>query len=139
LGLIAAVEWAAEEFEARTGTTCRLDLPQNDGAIDPDRAIAVFRILQETLTNVARHANATCVDVRLLIELGGVILEVHDNGRGATDEQLSAAESLGIRGMRERALLLGGELLIRGVPEQGTSLRVSIPLIDRNLREREAT
>jgi len=133
LGLIAAVEWAAEEFEARTGTTCRLDLPQNDGAIDPDRAIAVFRILQETLTNVARHANATCVDVRLLIELGGVILEVHDNGRGATDEQLSAAESLGIRGMRERALLLGGELLIRGVPGQGTSIRVSIPLTDRNL------
>jgi len=130
LGLIAAVEWAAEEFEARTGTKCRLDLPENDGAIDPDRATAVFRILQETLTNVARHANATCVDVRLLKESDGVILEVHDNGKGATEEQLSAAESLGIRGMRERALLLGGELLIQGVPGQGTSIRISIPLTD---------
>jgi PAS domain S-box-containing protein len=130
LGLIAAVEWAAEEFEARTGTKCRLDLPDNDGAIDPDRATAVFRILQETLTNVARHAKATCVDVRLLKESAGVILEVHDNGKGATEEQLSAAESLGIRGMRERALLLGGELIIQGVPSQGTSIRVSIPLTD---------
>jgi PAS domain S-box-containing protein len=143
LGLIAAVEWAAEEFEARTATKCRLDLPQNDAAIDPDRATAVFRILQETLTNVARHANATCVDVRLLKELSGVILEVRDNGKGATEEQLAAAESLGIRGMRERALLLGGELLIQGVPGQGTSIRVSIPLTepltDRNLRELETT
>ena len=59
LGLVAAVEWAAEEFEARTGTKCRLDLPEDDIAIDPDRATAIFRILQETLTNVARHANAT--------------------------------------------------------------------------------
>jgi PAS domain S-box-containing protein len=127
LGLIAAVEWAVEEFEARTGTECRLHLPKNDGAIDPDRAIAVFRILQETLTNVARHADATLVDVRLLQESGAIILKVHDNGRGATDEQLSASGSLGIRGMRERALLLGGELTIRGVPGQGTTVRVCIP------------
>jgi signal transduction histidine kinase len=70
------------------------------------------------------------VDVRLLKESAGVILEVHDNGKGATEEQLSAAESLGIRGMRERALLLGGELIIQSVPGQGTSIRVSIPLTD---------
>jgi PAS domain S-box-containing protein len=130
LGLIAAVEWAAEEFEARTGTKCRLDLPDSDGAIDPDRATAVFRIIQETLTNVARHAKANCVDVRLLKGSNGVILEVRDDGKGATEEQLSAAESLGIRGMRERALLLGGELSIQGVPGEGTSIRVSIPLTD---------
>jgi PAS domain S-box-containing protein len=130
LGLIAAVEWAAEEFVARTGTKCRLDLPENDRAIDPDRATAIFRILQETLTNVVRHAKATCVDVRLLQESGGMILEVRDNGMGATEQQLSAAESLGIRGMRERALLLGGELSVQSVPGQGTSIRVSIPLTD---------
>jgi PAS domain S-box-containing protein len=132
LGLIAAVEWAAEEFETRNGAKCRLDLPENDGAIDPDRATAIFRILQETLTNVARHANATCVDVRLVKEPGGVILEVRDNGKGATGEQLAATESLGIRGMRERALLLGGELVIQGIPGQGTSIRVTIPLTDPN-------
>ncbi len=83
LGLIAAVEWAAEEFEARTGTKCRLELPGNDSSIDSERATAIFRILQETLTNVARHASATAVEVRLLKESGSVILEVRDDGRGA--------------------------------------------------------
>jgi signal transduction histidine kinase len=126
VGLIAAVEWAAEEFEARTGTRCRLELPEDDSAIDSDRATAIFRILQETLTNVARHANAACVHVRLLKECGSVVLEVHDDGRGATEEQLSASGSLGIRGMRERALLLEGELTIRGIPGQGTTVLVRI-------------
>jgi PAS domain S-box-containing protein len=130
LGLIAAVEWAAEEFEARTGTRCRLDLPENDSAIDADRATAVFRILQETLTNVARHANATSVDVRLVKESGNAILEVRDNGRGVTEEQLSAPGSLGIRGMRERALLLEGEFAIQGVPGQGTTVWMRIPLAE---------
>jgi signal transduction histidine kinase len=129
MGLIAAVEWAAEEFEARTGTKCRLEL-QNDNAIDPDRATAIFRILQETLTNVARHANAASVYVRLFKEGGNVVLEVHDDGRGATEEQLSASGSLGIRGMRERALLLGGELAIRGISSQGTTVLVRIPLAE---------
>jgi PAS domain S-box-containing protein len=130
LGLIAAVEWAAEEFEARTGTRCQLQLPENDSGIDPDRATAIFRILQETLTNVARHANAAYVHVRLLKECRSIILEVRDNGRGATEEQLSASGSLGIRGMRERALLLGGELAIHGIPSQGTTVLVRIPLAE---------
>ena len=130
MGLIAAVEWAAEEFEARTGTRCRLELLENDNAIDPDRATAIFRILQETLTNVARHANAACVSVRLFKEGGNLVLEVHDDGRGATEEQLSASGSLGIRGMRERALLLGGELAIRGISSQGTTVLVRIPLAE---------
>ena len=130
VGLIAAVEWAAEEFEARTGTKCWLELPEDDSAIDSDRATAIFRILQETLTNVARHANAACVHVRLLKECESVILEVHDNGRGATEEQLAASGSLGIRGMRERALLLEGELTVRGIPGQGTTVLVRIPLAE---------
>jgi PAS domain S-box-containing protein len=130
VGLIAAVEWAAGEFEARTGTRCRLELPDDDSAIDSDRGTAIFRILQETLTNVARHANAACVHVRLLKECGSVVLEVHDDGRGATEEQLSASGSLGIRGMRERALLLEGELTIRGIPGQGTTVLVRIPLAE---------
>jgi PAS domain S-box-containing protein len=130
LGLIAAVEWAAEEFEARTGTRCRLELLENDSAIDPDRATAVFRILQETLTNVARHANAACVHVRMFKESRDIVLEVHDDGRGATEVELSASGSLGIRGMRERALLLGGDLAIRGIPGQGTTVLVRIPLAE---------
>jgi two-component system sensor histidine kinase UhpB len=82
------------------------------------------------LTNVARHANATHVDVRLLQQPDGIVLEVHDNGRGATEDQLAAPESLGVRGMRERALLLGGELVINGRSGRGTSVRVRIPLND---------
>lgn len=127
LGLVAAVEWAAEEFEARTGTKCRISVPAVDVAIDQERATALFRIFQETLTNVARHAQATEVNVKLAIDNDDLSLEVADNGRGIGEEQLSAGRSLGILGMRERALLLGGDLTIRGAPGKGTTVRVRIP------------
>jgi PAS domain S-box-containing protein len=127
LGLVAAVEWAAEEFQARTGTQCPVSLPGVDIALDPERATALFRILQETLTNVARHTNATRVEVRLTQENEDLILQVHDNGQGIDEEHLSGSRSLGILGMRERALLLGGELTISGAPRKGTVVRVRIP------------
>jgi signal transduction histidine kinase len=130
LGLAAALEWAAEEFEARTGTKCRIGMPGEDITLDPDRATALFRIFQETLTNVARHAKATEVNVRLGKENDDLVLEIHDNGLGIREEQLSAGRSLGILGMRERALLLGGELTIQGVPGGGTTVRVRIPLAE---------
>jgi PAS domain S-box-containing protein len=128
LGLVEAVEWAVEEFQSRTGTNCRLDLPEDDIVIDQERATALFRILQETLTNVARHANATQVNVRLAKEEGTLILEVHDNGKGINKEELSAGRSLGILGMRERALLLGGDLAVWGSPAEGTTVFVRVPL-----------
>ena len=127
LGLRAAVQWATEEFQSRTGTKCQLDLPPDDSVIDREVATALFRILQETLTNVARHANATEVDVRLAREDDALTLEVHDNGAGISEEQVSADSSLGILGMRERAILLGGELAISGAPGEGTTMRVRIP------------
>jgi PAS domain S-box-containing protein len=130
LGLPAALEWAAEEFEARTGTKCRISVPDEDVTMDRDRATALFRIFQETLTNVARYAEATQVNVRLATELGSVALEIHDNGLGIREEQLSAAKSLGILGMRERALLLGGEFMIQGVPGDGTKVIVRIPFAE---------
>jgi PAS domain S-box-containing protein len=129
LGLVAAVEWAAEEFEVRTGTRIHLDLPDDDIVIDPERATAIFRIFQETLTNVTRHAEATQVDVRLGREDGYIVLEVRDNGRGIGEEQLSAGGSLGILGMRERALLLGGALTISGAPGKGTLVTLRIPKV----------
>jgi signal transduction histidine kinase len=135
LGLVAAVEWAAEDFQARTGTKCDVSLPALDIALDPERATALFRILQETLTNVARHTNATRVDVRLAQENEDLILEVYDNGQGIGKEQLSAGSSLGILGMRERALLLGGELTISGAPGKGTTVRVRILQRDREQPE----
>jgi PAS domain S-box-containing protein len=127
LGLVDAVEWAGEDFEARTGTKCRLDLPEDDISIDPEQATAVFRIFQETLTNVARHANASEIEVRLAKDDRDLTLEVHDNGGGIPENKLSNGESLGILGMRERALLLGGELIISGAPGEGTTVRVRIP------------
>jgi PAS domain S-box-containing protein len=127
LGLVAAVEWAAEEFETRTGIKCRLDLPDDDIVIDPERTTAIFRIFQETLTNITRHAEETQVDVKLDRDNGKIVLEVRDNGRGIGEEQLSTSSSLGILGMRERALLLGGEFTIRSAPGQGTMVRVLIP------------
>jgi signal transduction histidine kinase len=90
LGLVDAVEWVAEEFQARTGTKVQITLPGVDLAIDRERATALFRILQEALTNVAKHANATQVSIRLAEEDGILILEIHDNGQGITAEQLSA-------------------------------------------------
>jgi signal transduction histidine kinase len=87
----------------------------------------MFRIFQETLTNVARHSNASEVGVRLAKDNGDLTLEVHDNGRGIRQEQLAGSRSLGILGMRERAALLGGELVIIGAPENGTTVRVRIP------------
>jgi signal transduction histidine kinase len=126
LGLMAAVEWAAKEFQSRTGLNCRLDLPEDNIVIDQERATALFRILQETLTNVARHANATQVNVRLAKEEGTLILEVHDNGKGINSQELSAGRSLGILGMRERALILGGGFAISGALGQGTTIEVRI-------------
>ena len=127
MGLVAALEWAAEDFETRTGTKCQVSLPDGDIALDPEATTALFRIFQETLTNVARHADATEVDVRLGKENGNLILEVRDNGKGIGEEHLLAGRSLGILGMRERVLLLGGTLTISGTPGKGTTVRVLLP------------
>jgi signal transduction histidine kinase len=91
----------------------------------------VFRIFQETLTNVGRHAAASEVVVRLAKEDSDLTLEVHDNGRGITEGEISSAASLGILGMRERALLLGGEVTVSGAPGKGTTVRVRIPAAQR--------
>ena len=127
VGLMAAVEWTASEFQSRTGTECRLDLPRHDIVIDVERTTALFRILQETLTNVTRHAKATHVTVRLAKEGGSLILEVHDNGKGISQERLLPGRSLGILGMRERAWILGGDLDINSTLGTGTTITVRIP------------
>jgi PAS domain S-box-containing protein len=127
LGLVATIEWTVSEFSSRTGIRCHLDLPEESLDVGPETATAVFRILQETLTNVARHAAASDVEVRLAKEDGDLTLEVRDNGKGFSPDPPAHAKSLGILGMQERALLLGGELNISGVPGEGTTVRVRIP------------
>jgi PAS domain S-box-containing protein len=128
LGLTAAIEWQAQEFQTRAGIRCSFTSSPANITLDQDRSTAVFRILQETLTNVARHANATRVDIRLKENASNLILEVRDNGKGITEREISNSKSLGLLGMRERALFLGGEVNIRGTPGKGTSVRVQIPV-----------
>jgi len=132
LGLMAAIEWQAQDFQNRTGVKCDLASSLEDIDLDQDRSTAVFRIFQETLTNVARHSGATKVDIILEERDGSLILEVKDNGRGITENGLSSSKSLGILGMRERALLLGGEIDILGAQGKGTTVTLRVPLPDHS-------
>jgi signal transduction histidine kinase len=128
LGLVAAIEWQAGEFQARTGIMCRINANLRDATIASDAATAVFRIFQETLTNVARHAQATAVSVDLGEQEGRIILQVTDNGRGIDLVEVMQSKSVGLLGMRERAAILGGELAISGAPGQGTTVVLSLPM-----------
>jgi PAS domain S-box-containing protein len=128
LGLGPAVEWAVQQFARRTGIRCTVDLPAEPIRLDADRSTDVFRIVQEALTNVARHAHATTLDVQLQVVREVVAITIHDNGRGITADELQDVRAFGLLGMRERALLWGGEVEIRAPPEGGTSITVSIPL-----------
>jgi PAS domain S-box-containing protein len=137
LGLPAALEWQAQEFESRTGMRCRVTLPQEPLVLDTERATAIFRIFQESLTNVARHAKATRVQARLEREVHQLTFEVRDNGRGFDPEEAKARKSLGLVGMQERALLLQGELKLEGVPGAGTTMTLRIPLPPANLPKQD--
>jgi signal transduction histidine kinase len=128
LGLVAAVEWAAGDFQNRTGVKCDVSVPAGDELpMDRERATALFRIFQETLTNVARHASATHVRVRLTNYDHTVALEVRDNGRGIDESRIFGRQSLGMLGMKERAFLLGGEFVIESTRGAGTTVIVRIP------------
>jgi signal transduction histidine kinase len=128
LGLAAAIEWQAADFQNRSGILCTATLPSGEVELERDLATALFRILQETLTNVARHAGATQVAIRLEGGDERIVLSVADNGRGITKRQSADEGAFGIIGMRERAHLWGGELRIAGRPGEGTTVTVSIPL-----------
>ena len=131
LGLAAALEWQAQEFRARTDIDCRLDLDADEEAmlgLNPDLTTALFRIVQESLTNVARHAQATAVDISLARQENRLRLIVRDNGKGITPAQVAGSKSLGLIGMRERLYPWQGELKIEGSPGEGTIVTVNVPL-----------
>lgn len=127
IGLAAAVEWQAREFQRRTGIRSSVEI--SPGFTDPDkeRSTALFRIFQELLTNVARHANATRVDVTLA-EAESLALKVEDNGRGIQESEFESPRSLGFLGLRERVLAFGGSIDVKGHEGKGTSVSVCIPL-----------
>jgi signal transduction histidine kinase len=126
LGLIAAIESEAQLFEERTGIEVELSL-QAGPRIDNARATVIYRIVQEALTNVARHSDASRVELRLRQRPSELLLEVRDDGRGVTAEEVSDPHSLGVIGIRERAALVGGTVHFEGVPGRGTIVSVRIP------------
>ena len=127
LGLGAAIEWQAQQFERRTGIVCVCDCSLETLEMTEEQSTAVFRILQEALTNVLRHAQATRVDIRIKKQSGNFVLSITDNGKGISEADKSE-QQLGILGMRERAHLIGGEIDIKGTEKKGTVVIVRVPI-----------
>lgn len=131
LGLTAAVEWQLQEFHRRTGINYKLHFSDADIPLDNDRATAVFRIIQESLTNVIRHANASEITLRIDQTEDVLKLRFSDNGVGIPLDGLEKSRSFGIAGMRERVRLLDGNLNIRSRPGHGVQININIPLKER--------
>jgi signal transduction histidine kinase len=127
LGLAAALEWQAQELETRTGLIIEVDAEELDPGLEEEVSVSLFRITQEALTNVVRHAAAGLAEVRLTRAAEGVVLEVKDDGKGMPEDALEDGGSLGIVGMRERALLIGAQLTIESAAGRGTTVRVLVP------------
>ena len=128
LGLAPAIDWQAKEFQKRSGIRCRLSLPSDALGLDRERSTAAFRVFQELLTNIARHANATRIDVAMQVDSGALVLAVEDNGKGIEEAAIFSPKSLGLLGMRERVLPFGGKVEFARAGDQGTRVTVSIPL-----------
>ncbi|HSY16881.1 MAG TPA: PAS domain S-box protein [Candidatus Acidoferrales bacterium] len=127
LGLGAALRYESRRFQERTGVLCEVILPETEPELSTGVSTALFRIFQECLTNIARHAHATNVKAVLELDGGWVILSVQDNGRGITEAEMADPESLGLLGMKERAALLGGAAVFQRAPGGGTVARVRVP------------
>jgi two-component system sensor histidine kinase UhpB len=128
LGVWEAIEWQASQLEAQTGVHCHCAIEPDLPAIGADGGAMLFRIAQEALTNVARHAHATVVEITAHLGQGQLLLDIEDNGAGIVPERMLAPESWGLRGMQERALYLGGTLTIGHGRMAGTLLSLRLPL-----------
>ncbi|HEX8843850.1 MAG TPA: ABC transporter substrate binding protein [Pyrinomonadaceae bacterium] len=128
LGLISAIEWHAQQFQERTGIVCRFDSLIENDELSREQATTVFRIFQEAMTNMLRHAQATKVNIIIEEDEGEFVLEIRDNGRGITESERSGVHSLGLLGMRERAHSIGGKVEINGIAGKGTVLIVRLPI-----------
>ncbi len=130
LGLVPAAEWLVQGFRSRSGVACELNISREHFDLPEPYATAIFRILQESLTNAARHANATLVEVTLGREEGCVMLTVQDNGDGFVTADPRKPLSFGLLGLRERVYLLDGEVSIESTPATGTRIEVRIPVAE---------
>ncbi|MFN7087313.1 MAG: ATP-binding protein [Burkholderiales bacterium] len=136
-GIVAAVQWQTREFQERTGIKCRLRCNQDDMALSPESSVSVFRIFQEALTNISKHANASAVDIELRQANGCFFLDVTDNGRGIAEADRAKPSSFGIRGMLERSREFGGTIKITGTPGRGTKVSVCMPLVSQQTEDHE--
>jgi signal transduction histidine kinase len=127
-GLAAAIEWQVEEFRNRVGIECRMAPTGFEPVLPKDQATALFRIFQETLTNIIRHAQASEVAVRLEARNGDLILQIQDNGRGITAAEIDDPKSFGLLGIRERLYPWNGRVSFEGRPGQGTRVTVRLPM-----------
>jgi PAS domain S-box-containing protein len=127
LGLLTAIEWQAEEFQSRSGMSCEMELPSSEIPLERQQSLALYRIVQEALTNVARHSCATEAKISLTQEDGKVLLEIVDNGKGLNGNG-SGLHSFGITSMQERAEVLGGTFTIESTRDKGTTVRVKMPV-----------
>ena len=128
LGITEAIRWYAEEFEKRTTIQCLLDAEEADLSSEKEKEISLYRTFQETLTNIARHSGADKISIILKNQKSGLLLMIEDNGRGITQEELEKTSSLGILGMNERVLLMGGSFEIEGKQGKGTKVTIKVPL-----------
>jgi signal transduction histidine kinase len=128
LGLADAAGWLAEDFARRSGVECRTDIPDTLPEVSKAVATAIYRAIQESLTNIARHAAARHAWVAVRIEERAMHVEVEDDGRGIAPEDLAKTRSLGLKGMRERITFLGGSLEIERAARGGTRVRLRVPL-----------
>lgn len=127
-GLVDAIKWQAQDYQNRTGIKCKLNLAESETKLDKKLSTSLFRIFQEALTNVARHAKATEIDIALRFEPEDLLMTIHDNGIGIDPQKLHNSDSLGLLGIRERINFWKGSLTINGESQQGTILKVLIPL-----------
>lgn len=131
LGLVAALEWQSDEFQRRTGIRCKVSLPEDSLALDKEKSTAIFRIFQETLTNIARHAKAKNVTITMQHDAEHLYLVVRDDGIGIPMQKINDPHSMGLISMRERAVFLGGKLNITSQPMQGTIVSLQVPLVQK--------
>jgi signal transduction histidine kinase len=128
LGLGATLHYECRRFQERTGVLCELHLPETEPNLSAEASTALFRIFQECLTNVARHAGATKVEAELKEETSFAVLSLSDNGKGITEADLANPQSLGLLGIKERVALLGGTVVYQSDPNQGTMVTVQVPM-----------
>jgi signal transduction histidine kinase len=130
LGLLAAIEWQAQEHEKRTGSRCTVSSNLGDQKLGRDLSTGVFRIFQEALTNVARHAEAQQVTVKIDRTGDRLELDIQDDGKGISDDAAVSPTSLGLLGLRERARRLGGDVSVKARKPRGTRVHLNVPIVE---------